>query len=47
MWGGIDSMVLSAADQRLTATVEKDLSNAALILELDIAGSRRSMPIMR
>jgi hypothetical protein len=47
MWGGIDSMVLSAADQRLTNTVEKGLANAALILALDIAGGRRSMPIMR
>ena len=30
-------MVLMAADQRLTDTVEKDLANAALILASDIA----------
>jgi hypothetical protein len=36
-------MVLTAADQRLTDTVEKDAANAALILASDIAdGTWRS-----
>ena len=35
-------MVLTAADQRLTDTVEKDLANAALILASDIADGSRS-----
>jgi hypothetical protein len=35
-------MILTAADQRLIDTVEKDLANAALILASDIADGRRS-----
>jgi hypothetical protein len=43
MWGGIDQQRygLTAADQRLTDTVEKDLANAALILASDIADCGR------
>jgi len=36
-------MILMAADQRLTDTVEKDLANAALILASDIADGSRSV----
>jgi hypothetical protein len=36
-------MVLMAADQRLTDTVEEDLANAALILASDIADGSRSV----
>jgi hypothetical protein len=42
MWGGVDQQLYgTAANQRSTDTVEKDLANAALILASDIADGGR------